>query len=77
MKSNKRNLAEIALEKLNVDISKYNIILKYHGKFNSFNGNVRKHNDTLTFNISKRMRKIDREIQMGLIHELAKKILPE
>ena len=70
------NLAEIAIQNLNLeDIDEYSFDLHYHGKFNSYNANVRMRNKNLIFNLSKLWEDIDSDIQIGLVQELALKIL--
>lgn len=71
-----QNLAEIAIDNLNLnDAKQYVVELQYNGKFNAYNANVRLRNKNLCFNLSKKWRTIDKDIQIGLIQELAMKIL--
>lgn len=53
----------------------YTIVLKYSGKFNNFNANVRLRFNVLDFHLSKEWKKISEEIQIGLIQSLLLKII--
>ena len=48
--------------------------IKYSGKFKDFNANVRISPSTLTFNLSRTWKQVDKEIKMGLIQTLLLKI---
>jgi|TARA_B100002003_G_scaffold242067_1_gene264561 predicted metal-dependent hydrolase len=48
--------------------------IKYSGKFKPFNANVRYSSNKITLNLSKKWRKIDKEITIGLVQELLIKI---
>lgn len=48
----------------------YTPLLRYSGRFRSYNANIQLHNRTLTVSLSKRWKGIDRKIQIGLIQEL-------
>ena len=53
----------------------YSISVKYSRKFKPYNANVRKYGSSFIFNLSRNWKKISKEIQIGLIQELAVKIL--
>jgi len=55
-------------------LENYQLELKYNNRFKAYNANVRLHNDSLTFNLSKKWRFVSREIQIGLVQELMLKI---
>ena len=48
--------------------------LRYSGKFNSYNANIRLWKDWLQVNMSKKWKKVDDEIKIGLIQELINKL---
>ena len=48
--------------------------LRYSGRFNSYNANVRYTKTNITFNLSKEWRFISKEIQIGLLQSLMLKI---
>lgn len=50
-------------------------ILKYSGKFNGFNANVRLSFNKLEFHISKGWKKVSEEIQIGLIQSLLVRVM--
>lgn len=52
----------------------YKCSVKYSGKFNSYNANIRLFRDKLQINMSKNWRNIDEEIKIGLIQELMNKL---
>jgi len=54
---------------------KHDFSLKYSRKFRPYNANVRLYNNNLTFNLSREWKKINKDIQIGLIQELMGKIL--
>src|SRR3989344_5033150 len=56
---------------------KYDVSLKYSGKFKAYNANVKLYRNSLMFHFSKDWRKISKEIQIGLIQELMMKILKD
>lgn len=49
--------------------------LKYSGKFKPYRANVRLSGDHIQFNMSKKWKKVSKEIQIGLIQELLLKIM--
>ncbi|PIN81511.1 hypothetical protein COV11_01930 [Candidatus Woesearchaeota archaeon CG10_big_fil_rev_8_21_14_0_10_30_7] len=53
----------------------YDCELTYSGRFKSFNANVTKRWNKLTFNMSKNWKEVNDEIKIGLIQELLTKIL--
>ena len=55
----------------------YDVRLKYSGRFKSYNANVRKDGNKLEFNLSKKWKTINKEIQIGLIQELLVKVLKD
>ncbi|MFW6383535.1 MAG: SprT-like domain-containing protein [Nanoarchaeota archaeon] len=48
----------------------YEFILKYSGKFNDYNGNVKQRGRRITFGLSRSWRNIDSEIQKGILQSL-------
>ncbi|MBI2651444.1 SprT-like domain-containing protein [Candidatus Woesearchaeota archaeon] len=73
------SIAEEAFELLFSDkgISNYNLKIKYHDKFNPYNANVRYTKNSLQFNLSRKWKKVSKEIQIGLIQELMLKVFKE
>ena len=61
----------------NKNIEDYNFEIKYHNKFNPYNANVKYIRNNFEFNLSKKWRKVSKEIQIGLIQELLLKIFKE
>jgi|TARA_B100001971_G_C18213060_1_gene552012 hypothetical protein len=59
------------------DIEDYNFNIKYHNKFNPYNANVKYSKNNFQFNLSKKWRRVSKEIQIGLIQELLLKIFKE
>jgi len=59
------------------NLEEYNLNIKYTDKFKPYNANVRYTRNSLQFNLSKKWRKISKEIQMGLIQGLMLKIFKE
>ncbi len=73
-------LAEEAFKRLYPDrANKWDFKIMYSGKFNDFNSNVRfsRINNKVEFNLSKKWKEIDEEIQIGLIQSLMVKIFKE
>ena len=52
----------------------YEVKIKYSGKFQPFNANVRFSSNKITLNLSKQWRTIDKEIKIGLIQEMLIKL---
>ncbi len=52
----------------------YESRLKYSGKFNSYNGNIRLWKNKIQISMSKKWKKVDTEIKIGLIQELMNKL---
>lgn len=70
------HLVEKAFKELYPDKEfSYTTMLKYSGKFNNFNANVRLRFNALEFHMSKEWKKVSEEIQMGLIQSLLIKIM--
>jgi len=59
------------------DLENYELRIKYTDKFKPYNANVRYTKNTLNFNLSKKWRKISKEIQIGLLQGLMLKIFKE
>ena len=69
------NLIETAFKGLYPDKEfNYDYSVKYSGKFKDYNANVRKYFNRLEFNFSKKWKKINPEIRIGLIQELMQKL---
>lgn len=72
------NLIETAFKGLYPDKElNYEYSINYSGRFKDFNANVRLYHNKLEFNLSKKWRKINPEIRIGLIQELMLKILKD
>lgn len=56
---------------------KYNISLKYSGRFKDYNANLKLYGNNLQFNLSKKWRFVSEEIQIGLIQELIISLLKD
>jgi len=56
---------------------KYSVSIKYSRKFKPYNANVKRHGNNLMFNFSRDWKRISKEIQIGLVQELATKILKD
>ncbi|MGM5483187.1 MAG: SprT-like domain-containing protein [Nanobdellota archaeon] len=52
----------------------YNFTLKYSGKFNGYNGNVKKLGKKISFSLSRKWQDIDEEIQLGILQSLLCKL---
>ena len=52
----------------------YEVKIKYSGKFQPFNANVRFSSNRITLNLSKQWRTVDSEIKIGLIQEMLIKL---
>ena len=59
------------------DLENYQLKIKYTDKFKPYNANVRYTRNSFQFNLSKKWRKVSKEIQMGLIQGLMLKIFKE
>ena len=59
------------------DLENYQLKIKYTDRFKPYNANVRYTRNSLQFNLSKKWRKVSKEIQMGLIQGLMLKIFKE
>ncbi len=73
-------LIEEAFRKLYPDKEfKLNGILNYSGRFSDYNANGRfnKYNNTIEINLSKKWRKIDKDIQIGMIQALMLKLFKD
>ena len=69
------NIVEEAFKELYPEKKlKYSYKVKYSGKFKGYNSNVSKSFTTLTFNLSKNWRGVDRSIVKGLLQELMAKM---
>ena len=73
------SIAEKAFNELfpNKDVENYTFKIKYTDKCKPYNANVRYTRNSLQFNLSKKWRKVSREIQMGLIQGLMLRIFKE
>jgi len=58
-------------------LENYEFKIKYTDKFKPYNANVRYRGNSLQFNLSKKWRKISKEIQIGLIQGLMLRIFKE
>ena len=56
------------------NIEDYNLKMKYNDRFKPYNANVRHSKYFLEFNLSKKWKRVSREIQIGLLQELLLKI---
>ncbi len=76
IQSIRMNLAEKAFTELfpEKNISDYEFKIKYNDKFKPFNANARYSRNSYQFNLSKKWRKVSKEIQIGLIQDLMLKI---
>lgn len=52
----------------------YETKIKYSGKFKGYNANVKLSRNTLTFNLSKKWKSVNREIKIGLLQSLLVKL---
>lgn len=59
------------------DLENYRFKIKYTDKFKPYNANVRYTKSSLQFNLSKKWRKISKEIQIGLVQGLMLRIFKE
>jgi len=59
------------------DLENYQLKIKYTGRFKPYNANVRYTRNSLQFNLSKRWRKVSKEIQIGLIQGLMLRIFKD
>lgn len=59
------------------NIGNYRLNIKYTDKFKPYNANVRFTRNSLLFNLSKKWRKVSKEIQIGVIQGLMLKIFKE
>jgi len=59
------------------DLGNFTLKIKYTDKFKPYNANVRYTRNSLQFNLSKKWRKVSREIQVGLIQGLMLRIFKE
>jgi hypothetical protein len=55
-------------------LGNYRFSLKYSGKFNRYNANVKKIGKHLEFNLSKEWENIDDDVKLGLLQSLMNKI---
>lgn len=56
------------------EINEFQFFLKYSDKFKPYNANVKKYRDNIEVNLSKKWRKVSKEIQIGLIQSLFLKL---
>ncbi len=56
------------------DQDRYRFSITHSGRFSSFNANVRKQGDIITFGLSKEWKKVGDDITMGLLQELMLKL---
>lgn len=69
------NIIEESFKRLYPDKEfNYNTQIKYSGKFQPFNANVRFSSNKITLNLSKQWKTIDSEIKIGLIQEMLIKL---
>jgi predicted SprT family Zn-dependent metalloprotease len=59
------------------NLEEYDLKIKYTDKFKPYNANVRYTKNSLQFNLSKRWRKVNKEIQIGLLQGLLLRIFKE
>jgi len=59
------------------NIENYELKVKYTDRFKPYNANVRYAKNSFQFNLSKKWRKVSKEMQIGLIQELMLKIFKE
>ena len=59
------------------NIIEYELKIKYNDKFKPYNANVKYIKNSFTFNLSKKWKKISKEIQIGLIQGLLLKVFKE
>jgi len=59
------------------DLGNYQFKIKYTDKFKPYNANVRYTRNSLQFNLSKKWRKVSKEIQIGLIQGLMLRIFKD
>lgn len=72
------NLAEEAFAKLYPEKkNSYAMKVKYSAKFKAYNGNVRRYGSLVTFGLSRKLREVSKDIQIGLIQELMLKLFKE
>ena len=73
------SIAEKAFNELfpNKGLENYTFKIKYTDKFRPYNANIRYTGNSLQFNLSKRWRKVSKEIQIGLIQGLMLRIFKE
>ncbi len=55
-------------------LGEYDFSLKYSGKFNDYNANVKRLGNRVEFNLSKKFKKINDDVKIGLIQALLNKI---
>jgi len=72
-------LLELAFNDLfpDKDLENYQLKIKYTDKFKPYNANVKYSKNSLQFNLSKKWRKVSKEIQIGLIQGLMLRIFKE
>ena len=56
------------------DIDDYILKIKYTDRFKPYNANVKYTQNSFVFNLSKKWKRVSREIQIGLLQELLLKI---
>ncbi len=73
------SIAEQAFKELfpEKNLEDYELKIKYTDKFKPYNANVRYLKNSYTFNLSRKWKKVSREIQIGLIQSLMVKIFKE
>jgi hypothetical protein len=73
------SLAEQAFKELfpEKDFKGYELKIKYTGKFRPYNANVRYSRNSFQFNLSRKWRKVSKEIQIGLIQGLMLRVFKE
>ncbi|MBI4451641.1 M48 family metallopeptidase [Candidatus Woesearchaeota archaeon] len=64
------NLLEAAYRRLYPESASQEFRLKYSGKFNGYNANIRQRGSTVQANLSKQWLEISTDIQIGLLQEL-------
>ena len=72
------NFAEEAFEQLFPEKEKkFLLSAKFSGKFNDYNANIRMFNNNIRVNLSKKWRKVNKEITIGLIQSLLLRLFKE
>ena len=59
------------------NIEEFNFRVNYNDRFKPYNANVKYTRDSFAFNLSKKWKRVSREIQIGLLQELLLKVFRE